>query len=132
MADTPTRIFRFGAIVHPDYMELALRLPALEDRLNLAFAAEEWEEPIKGIYFAPILMPAAAGAPITYPEERHYDPETRTIWIQVRLDAEAALVLDDPPLLRWVADRLQRELTAVLPGGSAIDLLALLSDEEEE
>lgn len=57
-----TRLFRFGAVVPEEHQDLALRLAALEDRLNEKFAVEE---PARSIYFIPIIVDTFTGAPPT-------------------------------------------------------------------
>jgi hypothetical protein len=57
-----TRLFRFGAVVPEEHQDLALRLAALEDRLNEKFAMEE---PARSIYFIPTIVDTFTGVPPT-------------------------------------------------------------------
>ena len=131
MTHTPTRPFRFGAIAHPDYLQLALRLPALEDWLNGAIEPGALGAAIDRIYFSPILMPAAELASGAYPEVRRYEADDRLVWIQIPLDAAAALASTDEALARLILHRIQWDMEGLLAEAWSADLPALLPGEEE-
>lgn len=65
-----TRLFRFGAVVPEEHQDLALRLAALEDRLNEVFAGEE--EPEQPIYFIPTIVNTLTDVPATVEQTKDH------------------------------------------------------------
>lgn len=125
------RPFRFGAIVHPDYMDLALRLPPLEDRLNERIELRDYTDQVDRVYFAPILMPETTDSATAFSEERRFDPEQRSIWLQVRLNMAEVADLSGGGFETWIAQRLEAELRALSMGRVEIELGGYLGEEEE-
>lgn len=72
-----TRLFRFGAVVPEEHQDLALRLAALEDRLNGEFAVEE---PVRVIYFIPTIVEALTGKTAVVEQgEDHFSVRLETL-----------------------------------------------------
>ncbi len=79
MAGNQERQFRFGAIVHEDYRDLAMLLPELEDRLNQNIDLRDYTDRVERIYFAPIIL---ADGENEYEEEVKFSNEDKQVFIK--------------------------------------------------
>lgn len=92
MAGNQERQFRFGAIVHEDYQELAMLLPELEDRLNQNINLKDYTDRVERIYFAPILMPEGVDGE---EEERWFDENKGALFLKIKMK-ENNLKINEP------------------------------------
>lgn len=117
------RQFRFGAIVHEDYQELAMLLPELEDRLNQNINLKDYTDRVERIYFAPILMPEGVDGE---EEERWFDENKGALFLKIKMK-ENDLKIDEPSdfsqllggifsdnLLEIIPEKLHRKIQKVI------------------
>lgn len=114
MAGNNERQFRFGAIVHEDYRELAMLLPELEDRLNQNINLKDYTDRVERIYFAPILMPEGGNG---LEEERSFDESKMQLLLKVKIDARKLKSLNETGFAVLISNALSNDLNQfqVLP-----------------
>lgn len=84
-----TRLFRFGAVVPEEHQDLALRLAALEDRLNGEVTLIENAEGTQHIYFVVTITDE-----VSQPAENTVLEENGEIFIRVSCEGDFGVVQD--------------------------------------
>ena len=129
MEDNPKRQFRFGAIIHQDYQQLAMLLPDLEDRLNQRINLKDYTDRVKRIYFTPMMMPDS----LEVQEEAYqFDEKEQTVFFKVKLKMDPLAQMSKQDFEALVGKSLRENLDklAVFPGtfGEAIRRVISSSD----